>query len=74
MADIWTQADIDKLKVAIASGVLTVKYEGPPARETTYQSLGAMRSLLAEMVRQVSKPSPFRLASFSGGFNPPRSF
>lgn len=67
----WTQADIDKLKVAVASGVLSVKYDGPPAREVTYQSLGAMRSLLAEMIRQVNGTTTFRRASFSKGFDPP---
>jgi len=74
MAAIWTQADVDALSAAIATGVLTVKYEGPPAREQTFQSIDAMRRLLAEMVRQVQQPTAFRLASFSGGFNPPRSF
>jgi len=68
----WTQADIDKLKLAVASGVLTVKYAGPPEREVTYQSLGAMRALLAEMSRQVNGAPAFRHASFSSGFNPPR--
>lgn len=50
---IWTQADIDRLKEAVSSGVLTVSYAGPPARTITYQSLDAMRALLAEMVAQV---------------------
>ena len=45
----WTQTDIDTLKAAIASGVLSVNYAGPPSRSVTYQSLDAMRSLLAEM-------------------------
>lgn len=51
---IWTQADIDVLKAAIATGTLSVSYAGPPARSHTYQSLAEMRSLLAEMVRQVN--------------------
>lgn len=70
---IWTQADIDKLKAAVAEGALTVSYAGPPARMITYQSLAAMRSLLAEMVRQVNGPPAFRRASFSKGFDPPKS-
>jgi hypothetical protein len=69
MADIWTQADIDKLKSAVASGVLTVSYAGPPARLITYQSLVEMRKLLAEMVRQVERPPAFRRFAFSKGFD-----
>lgn len=65
---IWTQADLDKLKAAVASGVLTVSYAGPPARTITYQSLDAMRSLLAEMVGQVQGRTAFRRTSFSKGF------
>lgn len=73
MADpIWTEADITKLKEAVGSGVLTVKYAGPPAREITYQSLASMRSLLAEMVAAVrgaagTRPS-FRYAATRKGF------
>lgn len=65
---IWTQADIDKLKKAIASGVLSVSYAGPPQRSVTYQSLEAMRSLLAEMVGQVNGRTAYTRASFSKGF------
>jgi hypothetical protein len=73
-ATIWTQADIDTLKGHVAQGILTVVYAGPPSREVTYQSLDAMRSLLAEMVRQVygSTTPAYRLASFSKGFDPSR--
>lgn len=60
---IWTQADIDKLKAAVAEGVLTVSYAGPPARMITYQSLAAMRSLLAEMVAGVGGAPRCRLAT-----------
>ncbi len=71
-AIVWTQDDIDKLKAAVASGVLSVSYAGPPARNITYQSLAAMRSLLAEMVGQVSASSTggtkFRRAAFGKGF------
>lgn len=63
----WTQADIDKLKAAVASGVLTVSYAGPPARTITYQSLGAMRALLAEMVGTVNGRVPYRLATTNKG-------
>lgn len=55
MADpLWTQADIDALKAAVASGLLSVSYAGPPARTMTYQSLAEMRALLAEMVATVA--------------------
>ncbi len=49
MAITWTQQEIDTLRAAIASGVLTVTYDGPPRRSITYQSLQAMRELLASM-------------------------
>lgn len=50
---IWTQADVDTLKAAVATGVLSVEYSGPPARRITYHSLAEMRSLLASMVADV---------------------
>lgn len=49
----YTQAQLEELEAAIASGVLTVKYAGPPAREQTYQSLDAMRALRASMIREL---------------------
>jgi hypothetical protein len=51
----WTQADVDNLKTAVASGILSVRYDGPPARTITYQNLNDMRSLLAEMQRDVAR-------------------
>ena len=51
---IWSQQDIDTLKSAIASGIMTVSFSGPPARTITYQSLDAMRSLLVMMLRDVN--------------------
>lgn len=50
----WTQTDLDSLKSAIASGILTVSYAGPPSRTITYQSLPEMRKLLADMQADVS--------------------
>jgi hypothetical protein len=50
----WTQADVDTLKAAVATGVLSVRYDGPPARQITYQSLAEMRALLSEMVGSVA--------------------
>lgn len=67
---IWTQEDLDTLKAAVRSGVLTVSYNGPPARTVTYQSLDAMRSLLAEMRREVSGSTTrgYRLGRVRKGF------
>lgn len=66
---IWTQSDIDTLKAAIASGVLTVSYDGPPRRTIQYQSLREMRDLLAEMVGQVQAPTRYRRVRFGKGFD-----
>lgn len=71
MADpTWTQADIDSLKKAIASGVLMVNFAGPPQREVQYQSTGAMRALLAEMISQVNGAPRYTRVSFNKGFDP----
>lgn len=60
MAPTWTQADVDKLKAAVSSGVLSVTYNGPPARTVTYQGLPEMRALLGEMVAQVGNAAGTR--------------
>lgn len=65
---LWTQADIDTLKAAIVSGVLTVRYAGPPAREITYQSLASMRALLSSMVADVNGAPSYRLIATKKGF------
>lgn len=73
----WTQTDVDALKVAVASGILTVRYDGPPGRTITYQSLSDMRSLLASMQQDVARANGqanYRLASTrkglsTGGYN-----
>jgi hypothetical protein len=68
MDPIWTQADIDALKVSIQRGVLTVTFGN---RSVTYHSLREMRQLLAEMVASVATAAgtgqPFRLAATSKG-------
>lgn len=66
----FTEAQLDTLREAVASGVLTVTYDGPPRRSVTYQSLDAMRSLLADMEREVNNADAprSRLATFSKGF------
>ena len=50
----WTQSERDTLRAAVASGILTVTYDGPPRRSVTYQSLEAMRQLLSEMDRSLA--------------------
>lgn len=63
----WTESDVTTLRAAVASGVLTVRYDGPPARMITYQSLAEMRSLLAEMQRDVSPRPRSRVARIRKG-------
>ena len=74
MAALYTQAEIDTLRAAVVSGVLSVEYDGPPARRVTYQSLAAMRALLAEMVADVAAAAGTRVAvryaSHKKGFYP----
>lgn len=68
----WTQADIDALKSAVASGVLSVTYSGPPQRTVTYHSLKEMRALLASMVQEVNATAGnlgHRVASTKKGFD-----
>lgn len=68
---LWTQADVDALKAAVASGVLSVEYAGPPARRVTYHGLAEMRSLLASMQADVAQAAGtgtrYRLVSSSKG-------
>lgn len=63
----WTQADIDALRAAMATGALSVTYAGPPARSITYRSLAEMDSLLARMERAVHGAKPYRLAKTRKG-------
>ncbi|HEX7127290.1 MAG TPA: hypothetical protein VF406_16150 [Thermodesulfobacteriota bacterium] len=51
----WTQADIEALEAAIASGVLTVR--APDGRTVTYQSTEAMLQALAMMKRELAEAS-----------------
>lgn len=54
----YTQDDIDALKAAIATGAMRVRFgSGPDSREVTYRSLDQMRSILAEMLAEVSPGS-----------------
>lgn len=69
----WTQADIDALKTAIATGIKTVRYSGPPAREITYQDMAAMERALAKMTEEVTAAAGtrrrYRLAATRTGFD-----
>lgn len=68
----WTQSDIDTLKAAIAGGVKSVTYSGPPARTLEYQSLDEMRSLLASMIQDVAAQAGaagFSVATTKKGFD-----
>ncbi|WP_127076156.1 phage head-tail joining protein [Rhodomicrobium lacus] len=54
----FTQADIDALKRAIATGARKVRYEsGGEVREVTYRSLDEMERSLAAMEREISGAS-----------------
>lgn len=68
----WTQAEIDSLRAAIATGVLSVTYDGPPRRTVTYQNLSEMRDLLSEMLGQVAEEAGtrtrYRFGATSKGF------
>jgi hypothetical protein len=67
---VWTQLELDTLKAAIASGILTVVYDGPPRRSVTYQSLSEMRDLLADMAGSIAATTSgttYRLASTRKG-------
>jgi hypothetical protein len=70
----WTEDDLTSLRAAIASGVLSVEYSGPPSRRVQYQSLSEMRSLLADMLAQIGDTAGtrknFRRAAVKG-FNSP---
>ena len=62
---IWTQDDIDALKRALRTGVLSVTFAD---RTVTYHKLSDMRALLAEMIASVSPETrPFRLAATDKG-------
>lgn len=67
----WTAEDVTTLKTAIASGVLTVRYDGPPARSVTYQNLREMLALLHEMETTIAVEageSTYRLMATRKGF------
>jgi len=61
----WTQSEIDALKAAIATGVLTVRHG---ETLTTYRSLSEMRALLAMMQGEVNAPTRRTVAKLTRGF------
>ncbi len=67
---VWQQADVDALKAAISSGVLIVKFDGPPGRLVQYQSIEAMRDQLARILAESGaadgRPN-YKLAGFKKG-------
>lgn len=64
----WTEADIATLEAAIASGITSVNYAGPPARSISYQSTDAMLKALAIMKQQVrGRTTTYRLAASRKG-------
>lgn len=63
----YTQSQIDSLKKAIASGVLTVRHGDT---STTFRSIGEMRRALADMEAEVNpttQPPRRTVAGFSKG-------
>lgn len=73
----WTQTDIDRLKAAIASGIVTVSYDGPPRRTVQYQNTRDMLAALAVMEAEVAATTDTgratsTVAAFSKGFRPGR--
>jgi hypothetical protein len=60
----WTQAEINSLKAAIATGTLHVAFAD---RSQTFHSLEDMMKLLALMERTLSGAPLYRLAASSKG-------
>ncbi|AWH54421.1 hypothetical protein C1924_15150 [Stenotrophomonas sp. ESTM1D_MKCIP4_1] len=53
----WTQDDVKRLKVAIASGQLSVRHGD---RQVTYQSVEAMLTALDRMESELAAAAPAR--------------
>lgn len=68
----WTQAEIEELERAIAAGVQSVTFSGPPSRTVTYQSAKDMRETLAQMRSELATAEQRRVsvryASLRKGF------
>jgi hypothetical protein len=64
----WTQANIDALKAAIATGALEVETrQGEVTQRVKYRSLADMQRTLAEMEAEVASAAPVRVAYFAHG-------
>lgn len=63
----YTQADLEKLRADILSGVQSVTYNG---RSTLYATLEERRKLLADIERALNGGSTTRLAAHTKGFVP----
>jgi hypothetical protein len=50
----WLQSDVDALSRAIASGTLSVEYDGPPKRSVVYQNIDEMKRILAQIVAEAN--------------------
>lgn len=64
----WTQADIDALKQAIATGATRVRFKD---HETTFRSYDEMRRTLRDMEAEVSPQSaapPITVSVYRDGF------
>jgi hypothetical protein len=63
----WTQAHLDAIKDAYASGVTTVWFEG---RTTTYRSLNEMERVIAAIEKELNPATrrrrQYRLSSSKG--------
>ena len=70
MANIgYTQADIDTLRAAIATGATRVRFgAGPDSREVTYRDLAQMKEILGDMIKEVS-PSQAGTMRNVGGYD-----
>lgn len=80
MADVYTSADLVAVTNAIralmtGARVAVVTYAGPPQRSVTYSasSLNDLRSLQAEIQREVNGTPTYRRVSFNKGFDPDNS-
>ena len=66
----YSQADIDALRAAIATGAKRVKFgSGPDSREVEYRTLAEMKQVLADMLADTgaaTEPNRIVGAYFSG--------
>jgi len=64
----WTQTDIDALKEAIASGLLSVQYTDKTIRyQSTQDQLAALAAMEAEVAGEAGSGSRSTFAGFQHG-------